>query len=79
MFYSTNKLRLSTYFCTPSGKQKQGGSLAFTQFVRSSSFFLSPQKELQKNYRFFTAPSIHIFKQISDQFLPPEVVCSVTS
>ena len=36
--FATNKLRLSTYLCTPSGNPRQ----AVAQFVRSESFFPIP-------------------------------------
>ncbi len=53
MFYATNKPRLSTYHCTPSGKQNQGKSLDFARFVRSSSFFPIPVKGAVKKLSFF--------------------------
>ena len=51
MFYAMNKLRRSTYLCTPSGNRKQGKSLVCAQFVHSTHFFLTPQKGAVKNYR----------------------------
>ena len=50
MFYTTNKLRHSTYPCTPSGKQNQGFRLDFARFIRSSSFFSIPLKRAVKNF-----------------------------
>lgn len=47
-----NKLRRSTYLCTPSGNRKQGKSLVCAQFVHSTHFSLTPQKGAVKNYRF---------------------------
>ncbi|MBR2616541.1 MAG: hypothetical protein IKC69_07680, partial [Clostridia bacterium] len=43
-FFATNKLRHSTYLCTPSGNQKARVTLLFAQFVRSASFFPIPLK-----------------------------------
>ena len=58
VFYTTNKLRRSTYFCTPSGKCRQGSYLGGTRFVRSSSFFPNPSKEGVKKHPFFTPSHI---------------------
>ena len=53
MFYAMNKLRRSTYLCTPSGNRKQGKSLVCAQFVRSLHFFLTPQKGAVKKLSLF--------------------------
>ena len=69
MFYTTDKLRRSTYLCTSSGKQNQVRGLDFAQFVCSSSFFLSPKKGAVKKLGFlqhffcaFLQPSAHPIK-----------------
>ncbi len=54
MFYTTNKLRRSTYFCTPSGRQNQERCLDFAQLVRSPSFSY-PLKKGCKKLSFFSA------------------------
>ena len=56
MFYATNKPRLSTYLCTPSGKQNQALRLDFARFVRTSSFFPIPLKWAVKKRKFFYSP-----------------------
>ena len=61
MFYTTNKLRHSTYLCTPSGKQNTGLRLDFAQFVRSASFFPIPQKGAVKKLAFFYSPFLFLF------------------
>jgi len=57
-----NKLRLSTYQCTPSGiptKPFEGTLLA--QFVQSALFFVHPKKlgAVAKLFHFATAPGIY--------------------
>ena len=60
MFYAMNKLRRSTYLCTPSGNRKQGKSLVCAQFVHSTHFFLTPQKGAVKKLSFFYSSFLYL-------------------
>ena len=51
MFYATNKLRHSTYFCTPSGKHNKAEALLLLS-LSVLHFFSYPLKKAVKNLRF---------------------------
>ena len=57
MFYATNKLRHSTYFCTLSGKHNKAEALLLLSlFVLH--FFSIPFKKAVKKRKFFYSPFI---------------------
>ena len=52
MFYATNKLHHSTYFCTPSGKHNKAEALLLLSLSVLHLFSYS-LKKAEKNLRFF--------------------------
>ena len=73
MFYATNKLRHSTYFCTPSGKHNKAEALLLLSLSVLHLFFLSPQKGCKK-LAFFTAPFFYLFIIFLSRITPRRVL-----
>ena len=63
MFYATNKLRHSTYFCTPSGKHNKAKALLCSVCPFCIFFSYPLQKGCKKTCVFFQLPFAFIAKK----------------
>ena len=63
--FATNKLHLSAYLCTPSGTPQRGVCPVGVQFVRSESFFLSPNKDFVPTDTICDSRNSKIFLQMN--------------